>query len=107
MIEADLIRLRKELKLRLSRLYENRLTGLYIFGSYARGEADEESDLDILIVLTDYRRYGEEIERTGEIISELSLKYGVSISRKIVSEKRWIQSDSALLRNIHTESIPA
>jgi predicted nucleotidyltransferase len=41
----------EELKLRLLALYGERLRGVYPFGSYARDEANEESDADILIVL--------------------------------------------------------
>ena len=40
-----------ELKDGLAALYSARLKGLYLFGSYARGEARPESDLDVLIVL--------------------------------------------------------
>ena len=33
-----------ELKIGLDRVYGTRLKGLYLYGSYARGEEDEESD---------------------------------------------------------------
>jgi UTP:GlnB (protein PII) uridylyltransferase len=40
-----------DLKEQLSQLYGAHLDGLYLFGSYARGEQDSESDVDILVVL--------------------------------------------------------
>ena len=40
-----------ELKVGLDGVYGDRLKGLYLYGSYARGEEDTESDLDILVVL--------------------------------------------------------
>jgi hypothetical protein len=61
--------------------------------------------LDILIVLKDYARYTAEIEYTGELVSQLSLKYGVSISRKFITENDWVNKDSALLRNVRAEAI--
>jgi predicted nucleotidyltransferase len=39
-----------------------RLKGVYLFGSYARGEAGEESDVDVLIVLDRVESYSQEIE---------------------------------------------
>ena len=41
----------KELKDALQDLYGERLRGLYLCGSYARGTAHWDSDIDVLIVL--------------------------------------------------------
>ena len=107
MSKDKLDQLIKEIKSGLNMLYNSQLRGVYLFGSYARGEQDEESDLDVLIVLKHYGLYSAEIERTGELISMLSLKYGVSISRKFITENQWTTLDSALLRNVRAEAIVA
>ena len=96
-----------ELKSGLEGIYGDRLKGLYLYGSYARGEADPESDLDVLIVLEGYDRYSEEIGRTSRLISSLCLKYSVSVSRVFVSEEKWRDYDSSFLRNARAEAIAA
>jgi predicted nucleotidyltransferase len=97
----------EELKDGLSQIYGGRLKGVYLYGSYARGEERSDSDMDVMIVLDDYQSYGKEIDRTGELISKLSLEYGISISRVIMKEIQWMESDTPLLRNIRMDGIPA
>jgi predicted nucleotidyltransferase len=91
----------------LNQIYGDRLKGVYIYGSYARGQERSDSDIDVMIVLDDYQSYGKEIDRTGELVSELSLKHGISISRVIMKEMQWIESDTPLLRNIRIDGVPA
>ena len=100
-------KLMKELKEGLVRIYGDRLKGVYLYGSYARGEARSDSDIDVMIVLNDYRSYGKEIDRTGRLVSALSLDYGMSISRVIMKEMQWKSSDTPLLRNIRMDGVPA
>ena len=96
-----------ELRQELSRIYRSRLKGVYLFGSYARGDYCTESDIDILIVLSNFDRYGAEIDRTSDIASDLSLKHNLSISMVFVRETDWMDADTPLLRNARQEAIPA
>lgn len=102
-VNAILAELNQGLKL----LYGEELKGVYLFGSYARGEQDAESDFDVLIVLDDFELYSAEIKRTSELISELSLKHNMSISRKFIKDSHWQIGDTALLRNVRAEAIAA
>jgi predicted nucleotidyltransferase len=95
-----------ELNRELWLIYGNQLVRVYLFGSYARGEQDPESDLDILIVLRDYASYSSEVKRTGRLISRLSLEHGVSISRKFIRQLDWNTGNSLLVRNIRDEAMP-
>jgi predicted nucleotidyltransferase len=106
-MERDVAMLVRELEAGLSVIYATRLRGVYLFGSYARGEADPESDADVLVVLDRVDRYGAEVERTSSLISELSLKYGVGVSRTFVSERDWLMGESPFLTNVREEAIPA
>jgi type I restriction enzyme S subunit len=96
-----------ELKVGLVPIYGERLKGVYLYGSYARGEADEESDVDVLVVLDDFEQYGREIDRTGQLGADLSLKYGVSISKVFIRERDWLRGESPFLANVREEAILA
>lgn len=88
----------------LESLYGKRLAGVYLFGSFARGEATPESDVDILVVLDEVADYGQEIKRTGHLISDLSLEYDVSISRFFASAEAWRHRDSPFLANVRDQA---
>lgn len=104
MSEIKIQELLAQLRRGLEHLYGERLSGLYLFGSFVRAEATPESDIDILIVLDEVTDYGQEIERTGHLISELSLDYEVSISRVFVSSSAWRHRDSPFLSNLRKQA---
>lgn len=94
-----------EFKTRLKTIYGERLKGVFLYGSYARGQGGPESDVDILIVLDDWEHYAGEIDRTGAVASELSLAYGVSISQVFVRERDWLHEDTPFLVNAREDAI--
>lgn len=55
---------------------------------------DLESDVEVIIVLKDFSDYWGGVQRTSHIVSELSLKYEISISPVRVGEVNCIQEDS-------------
>lgn len=96
-----------EVKIGLEAIYGERLKGVYLYGSYARGEADSESDVDVLVVLDHFDHYGAEVDRTGELGANLSLKYGLSISKVFMQECDWLDRETPFLANVWEEAIPA
>lgn len=92
-----------ELRSRLERIYGDRLRGMYLYGSYARGEPERGSDLDVLIVLDEVQSGWTEIERTSHDTAELSLEHDLTISTVFMSESRWLNDDSTFLRNVRQE----
>ena len=97
----------RELKSGLRQTYGVRLRGLYVFGSYARGEARPGSDLDLLIVLDEVESTWEEIKRTGQLVSEVSLAHDVSVSRTFLSELAWQTGDTPFTWKVREEAVPA
>ncbi len=97
----------KKVKTGLQTIYGTRLQSVLIFGSYVREEADVESDLDVLIVLDDFRQYGAEVDRTCVFFSSLSIESGLTIGSIFVREKDWEKQDSPFIRNVRKEAVPA
>jgi type I restriction enzyme S subunit len=95
----------RELKARLQELYGERLKGLYLFGSYARGDAREDSDIDVLMVLDDYEYTSDPISETSRIGSELSLKYDCLLSMIPMREADWQEREDSFLTNVRGEGV--
>ncbi|MGM0381780.1 MAG: nucleotidyltransferase domain-containing protein [bacterium] len=80
---------------------------IYLFGSYVRGEASEESDLDVLVITS---RFLERKERhlITDIAFEVNLKYGTNISTTVVYREDWEEGEISFLsisREIKREGI--
>lgn len=95
-----------ELKQGLISLYGERLKGIYLYGSYARGDYEEGSDVDVLIVLDNFERAPIELTRTDDLVGDLSLKYLTTISLMFMRESDWLIADKPLLRNVRVEGVP-
>jgi predicted nucleotidyltransferase len=96
-----------EFRRAIERLYGKRLKSIILYGSWARDEATEDSDIDLAVVLEGDVVPGEEIDRMIDVVTEMNLSYGVLISVYPVSEKHYQTLDSPLLLNIRKEGIPA
>ena len=100
-------KLMKELKAGLVRIYGDRLKAVYLYGSYARGDYRPGSDVDVMILLNDYKSYWDELNRISYLASDVSLEHDVTVSCLIMKEIQWKESNMPVLRNIHKEGVPA
>lgn len=100
-------KLMKELKEGLVKIYGERLKAVYLYGSYARGDHRDGSDVDVMVLLKDYRNYWKEYLRASDYAGDISLKYDVVVSYILVKEIQWQRSDIPVVRTIHRDGVPA
>jgi predicted nucleotidyltransferase len=70
----------------LRRLYGGRLRRVLLFGSWARGDAHPESDVDLLVVLDRVDSVWEELERMDDILWRHSLDNAAVVTAAVVDE---------------------
>lgn len=88
-------------------IYGDRLVAVILYGSQARGDAQSDSDVDVLVVLRGSVSPATEISRVGPITAALSLANDVVISCVFISEERYATEQSPLLINVRREGVAA
>jgi uncharacterized protein len=103
---SQIKKLLRQMKKGLAEIFGSQLNSIYLFGSYARGEArPPDSDIDVMIVLNGEFNYWDVEKRSSELIASLCLENEVVISRVFVSEMEYIHSKMPLLINVRQEGI--
>jgi predicted nucleotidyltransferase len=92
---------------RVRAFYGERLVKIILFGSYARGDFHDESDVDLLVVLRDEDVSNIREKRAGlsRLTWELFYEYGLAPSAFVVTRTRFEQSSQAFFRFIRQEGI--
>jgi predicted nucleotidyltransferase len=89
----------------LRALYGPRLASLLVFGSRARGDAEEESDLDLLVVLDEQESPWDELRRMDEILWRHTERSGVTVSALPVSAADFDEPTTPALIRARAEAV--
>ncbi|QKZ14702.1 nucleotidyltransferase domain-containing protein [Spirosoma sp. KUDC1026] len=87
-------------------LYGDRLRDVVLYGSCARGDYNNESDIDLMVVLTDEQvdTYAE-IRRIAELEATFLLQYGLAISPLPVSYANYLTSFGPVYQEVRKEDV--
>jgi predicted nucleotidyltransferase len=105
-LPPDLAALLERLDEGLRELYGERYRGLVLYGSYARGEADEGSDVDLLLLLDGEVNPTHEILRAEEVEWPLFMDTDYVVSLFPVSTTSYANSRQPFLLNARKEGTP-
>lgn len=104
MVDKDAIA--QAVKAQLQLLYGDRLAKVILYGSYARGDFHEESDIDFLVVLKDEEiAVGKELRAMSEPIFDISFKNDIIISKHPTTLTRFENSQFLFYKNIRKEGV--
>lgn len=106
--QTDLKAIVAKLREALVTLFPNQQFEVILFGSYARSDADEDSDIDLLF-LTDAPReaIASKNWQVGDVAAELLMDYGIVVS-PIVENSAYFSANAQTLpffRNIMREGV--
>lgn len=105
-IDADLNNVLPVLELKLKQIFGDKLRKIILYGSYARGNYDSESDIDILVIIDDLnlRRYNQLL---SQIELELFSKFNLLFSIMPENENYFFKNSDLLpfFRNVFEEGV--
>jgi uncharacterized protein len=105
MIPSHLNEILAKLRIYLEQEYGDRLVPVVLFGSQARGDAEPESDIDVMVVLSDAVDTCTEINRSN-FLTTLCLDYAILVSCILASEEQFqSKKDAYFFRNVHQQEV--
>jgi len=89
----------------LQELFGDRLAELILYGSFAQGRADQDSDIDLAVVLKVDGELRPELNRLNDFISDLGLESDELISILTVSWQDLQNSGLPIYRSLREEGV--
>lgn len=89
----------------LARYYGDRLKGVILYGSLARGQAGPASDIDLLVLLSPPLDYFAELRCLVDVLYPIQLESEQLISAKPVSTNDFEKGSISLYRNARREGV--
>lgn len=106
--QDNLEKILKKIVIIYRNIYNQNLCDIYLYGSYARGDYNEESDIDIVaIVKGDRQDLQNQLKEIWAAVSDLELDYEVVISPTVIpySEFETYKDILPYYRNIAKEGV--
>ena len=86
-------------------IYAKRIKEMILFGSYARGDFESDSDIDLLLLLDNLDDVDTERARYMPAVCELSLKYDTVLSVIPMEYETYRTRKTPLILNVQREGV--
>ena len=96
-----------KIKAHLIKMYGERIKKVILYGSYVRGEATSDSDIDILVLVDQSLNPFEARESISDLLFDILLEEGELISVIAVPENLFENYNSPFMLNVKKEGLVA
>jgi predicted nucleotidyltransferase len=96
----------QELKRRLLAEFGEEVTRVLVYGSVARGEDTQDSDIDVMVVFKEEQDLSRQWHRARHIANELGFDHDELICVLATSEEDYRTLVTPLLMNVRREAVP-
>lgn len=94
-------------KSHLMKTYRGRIKKVILYGSYVRGEATKDSDIDVLVVVDESLNPFEVRESLSELLFDILLEKGELVSVMAIPEDLFENYNSPFVLNVKREGLVA
>jgi len=94
-----------DLRNALAELYQRDIPKILVYGSQARGEANQTSDIDVLLLYPNEVDPGSEIRRISPILADLNVRYQVLVSILPTSEITYQRERNPFWETVRREGV--
>lgn len=106
-MDPKIKRLIDQVKAHLHERYGEGIKRVILYGSHARGEATEDSDVDVLVLVDQSLNPREVDDSLNDLLYDIILNEGELVSVIAVSEERFENYNSPFMLNVRKEGITA
>lgn len=85
--------------------YGSAIEGVFLYGSHARGEAGDSSDIDLLVVVSESLTPWQVRRDLGDLLLNILLEEGELVSVLVVPESSLEEGSSPFLRQVKGEAV--
>ncbi len=105
-MEQRILRLIDRIKVHLNDTYGDSIRRVILYGSYARGDATKNSDVDVLVLTAPSVNPSEVEDGLSDLLYDMLMEEGELVSVMAISEEYFESHNFPFMLNVRKEGVP-